>query len=1074
MLHDRNEGLLGAAVATGSVRRQAFLVMAVLVVAFAATVPLVRWNVAAVPQFVPIYDTAIFVLNMLAAVLLYAQFEHLQRPSLLVLACAYVFTPLVVAAHVLSIPNAYVQGTVMGGEQTAIWLWVTWHVVFPVFICAYALMAHTEPADAAVPNASRRPTGTIALMGTVAFALAAVVVVTVGDPVMPRLMRGDTQHSRVTTLVFAMTWFAHVLALGALVWYTRLRRVIDAWLAVTLVALSIDVLLSAVLIDSRYQLGFYLGRLYGLLAALFVLGALLRETVTLPVMVARSAAALWKSEEKYRTLFEAMEEGFALCEVVRDDAGRTVDYRVLEANAAFEQQHGVPGAEAMAGARLEACARVVASCEPMRLEQYNEGLGRWMSVGLFPRGGDQFAQLVYDITDRKRAHDALAQRNQALADLDHTKTTFFTNVSHEFRTPLTLMLGLMEEALVSSGSPLAGENLEMAYRNASRLLKLVNALLDFSRIQAGRLLPNYALTPIHTLTADIASAFRSTIERAGLAYDVRCEPMDDVYLDPDMWEKVVLNLISNAFKFTREGHINVVLRRVDGQIEFSVTDTGAGIPEPDLPRVFERFFRGDNAQARTHEGSGIGLSLVQELVKLHGGTVDALSTLGQGSCFTVRLPVGSSHIPSESIGGMRALASTASSRQAYVEEACRWLPPDPSSPRQDTGSKQPSDASEPEESRPRILLAEDNADMRNYIARLLGTRFEVEVVADGQAALEAARQRLPELVLADVMMPRLDGLGLLAALRSQAQTRELPVIVLSARAGEESRIEGLQCGADDYLVKPFTARELFARIETQVRMARQRRESRALLEQRVRERTRELEQAAELRRQLLFRMETLQNEERQRIARDLHDSFGQYLSSVSLTIGSFTGRFDDAAAKVWFTQIKDLLQQADEELDRIIFALRPTSLEDCGLGEGLSAYVRTWGQLTGVPVDLALHGLNGERLPSAIESAAFRVVQEALNNVSRHASASHVSVSAERLRRQLVVAIEDDGIGFEMGNNPASSRSERMNWGLLGMRERVESLGGVFAVESGPGAGTTVLLRMPLHPTGNRPEWRPH
>lgn len=314
------------------------------------------------------------------------------------------------------------------------------------------------------------------------------------------------------------------------------------------------------------------------------------------------------------------------------------------------------------------------------------------------------------------------------------------------------------------------------------------------------------------------------------------------------------------------------------------------------------------------------------------------------------------------------------------------------------------------------------------------------MVADGQEALEAVRQRLPDLVLADVMMPRLDGLGLLAALRSQAQTRELPVIMLSARAGEESRIEGLQYGADDYLVKPFAARELFARVEAQVRMARQRRESRDLLEQRVRERTRDLEQAAELRRQLLSRVETLQNEGRRRIARDLHDSSGQYLSSVSLTIGSFTGQLDDAVAKERFAGIKDLLQQADEELDRIIFALRPTSLEDCGLGEGLATYVRTWGQLTGVPVDLALHGLNGERLPSAIESAAFRVVQEALNNVSRHACASRVSVSVERLHRQLVVAIEDDGIGFEMGN-PASSRPGYMNWGLLGMQERVESLG---------------------------------
>jgi len=825
MVNDRNEGFLGAAIATARDRRQAFLAMAVLVVAFAVTAPLAHWRVLAIPQFVPIYDTAIFVLETLAAVLLYAQFEHLHRRSLLVLACAYVFTPLVVGAHALSVPNALVPGTMIGGEQTAAWLWVAWHAVFPVFIGAYALMARTEPAHAAVPDAARRRTGMIALAGTLALALAAIAVVTVGDRVMPPLMRGDTQHSRVTTLVLAVTWLVHVAALGALGWKTRLRRVIDAWLAVTLVALAIDVLLSAVLVTSRYQLGYYLGRAYGLLAALFVLGVLLRETVMLSAMAARAAAALRESAEKYRSLFETMEEGFALCEVVRDDARRAVDYRVLEANAAFEQQHGVPGAEAMAGARLEACARVVASRAPMRLEQHNqsdEGLGRWLSVGLFPRGGDQFAQLVYDITDRKRAHDALAQRTEALADLDRAKTTFFSNVSHDFRTPLTLMLGPAEELLAGAYGALAApqrEPIEVLHRNALRLQKLVNALLDFSRIEAGRIQASYEPVDLAALTRDLASSFRAAVEHAGLTLRVDCPELPEpVHVDRDMWERIVLNLLSNAFKFTFEGSIDVRLGAEAERVRLEVADTGEGIAEHELPRLFERFHRIEGQRARSDEGSGIGLALVHELVSVQGGEVRVTSTPGAGSTFTVLVPRGARRVPVDETRPPEALARRASSSPAYIEEALAWS----SNGRAAAAPPSPEQGRVAARGALRVLLADDNRDMREYLARLLGEEWDVEAVADGLAALEAARRDPPALVLADVMMPGLDGFELVCELRADARTRHIAIVMLSARAGEEARVDGLDAGADDYLIKPFSARELRARVRANLELSRAR------------------------------------------------------------------------------------------------------------------------------------------------------------------------------------------------------------------------------------------------------------
>lgn len=287
MVDDRSEAFLATAFAAPRDRRQALLAMAVLVVAFAITLPLARWQAPAIPQFVPIYDTAIFVLDTLTAVLLYAQFEHLERRSLLVLACAFVFTPLVVAAHALSIPNAFVPGIVLGSEQSAAWLWVVWHSGFPLFIGGYALLARTAPTRVAAVEAPVRRVGTIALLGTIALALAAIACVTLGDAAMPTLMRGDAQYSRLTKVVLTATWLVHVGALCTLVWYTRLRRMIDAWLAVTLVALAIDVLLSGALIDTRYELGYYLGRVYGLLGALFVLVVLLRQTVTLSAMAAR-------------------------------------------------------------------------------------------------------------------------------------------------------------------------------------------------------------------------------------------------------------------------------------------------------------------------------------------------------------------------------------------------------------------------------------------------------------------------------------------------------------------------------------------------------------------------------------------------------------------------------------------------------------------------------------------------------------------------------------------------------------------------------------------------------------------
>ena len=423
-----------------------------------------------------------------------------------------------------------------------------------------------------------------------------------------------------------------------------------------------------------------------------------------------------------------------------------------------------------------------------------------------------------------RALQEAHARARALAELDRAKTVFFGNVSHEFRTPLTLMLGPTEAALRSPDQALRGTDLQVVHRNELRLLKLVNTLLDFSRIEAGRLDALYERTDIGRLTADLASVFRSATERAGLRLEIAVGDVPaDVWVDRDMWEKIVLNLVSNGFKHTFEGGIRVEVRGVGDGVELTVADTGVGIAADQLPRIFERFHRVPAARARTHEGTGIGLALVQELVRLHGGTVSVESAVDRGTTFRVTLPTGSGHLPSDRLSGRRTMVSSAIAATAYVEEALRWLPETADL----TPPVAPADGAAPGErssSRHRILVVDDNSDMRAYVAALLGREFDVETAVDGLDALERFRARRPDLVLTDIMMPRLDGLGLLAAIRADSEGGQTPVVLVSARAGEEARIEGLDAGADDYLVKPFSARELAATVRAHVRLAAYRRE----------------------------------------------------------------------------------------------------------------------------------------------------------------------------------------------------------------------------------------------------------
>jgi signal transduction histidine kinase len=437
------------------------------------------------------------------------------------------------------------------------------------------------------------------------------------------------------------------------------------------------------------------------------------------------------------------------------------------------------------------------------------------------------ASHVATAVSNARAYEEERQRAEKLAELDRAKTAFFSNVSHEFRTPLTLILGPLEDALDGPAKALQGQDLEAVNRSALRLLRLVNSLLDFSRIEAGRTQVSFEPTDLALLTAGLAGSFQSLVETAGLELVVDCPALPEpAYVDRSQWERIVLNLVSNAFKFTFDGEIAVRLRAREGFVQLSVSDTGTGIPADELPKIFDRFHRVEGARGRSYEGTGIGLAMVQELARQHGGTVRAESVLGKGSTFIVEIPLGTGHLSKDRFSS-RPAPETAGDAAPYLLEASRWGAPADGGPgvlaKGDARSLPLGESPVAAASAARILVADDNADMRAYLARLLAARWNVTAVEDGQAAFDAALRSPPDLVLSDVMMPRMDGIRLLQALRGDSRTSTIPIVLLSARAGEESVVAGLETGADDYLVKPFSARELITRVRTHLELARMRR-----------------------------------------------------------------------------------------------------------------------------------------------------------------------------------------------------------------------------------------------------------
>lgn len=433
-----------------------------------------------------------------------------------------------------------------------------------------------------------------------------------------------------------------------------------------------------------------------------------------------------------------------------------------------------------------------------------------------------------DVTKQKTIEKKLQESERQLRELnirlqetDKAKTNFFNNVSHELRTPLTLLIGPLKDLMRSAETKTAPEEiqrLQLIYRGAIRLQRLVNTLLDFARIEAGKLEAFYQPTDFAKMTLDLAANFRSAIERAGLKFIVRQDEdiLETIYLNREMWEKIVFNLLSNALKFTHKGKIEVTIRNKKKQVELRVKDTGIGIGPKNIDRIFERFVRVDGPKARTYEGTGIGLALVRELVHVHHGKIKVKSKEGVGSEFIVAIPKGKAHLPSKQLYENKDQLPSSFIGGTFAEEVSGWLPEDQKMLKRAVAKYNRSQGM-------RIVIAEDNADMREYLRNVLADDYQVLLFEHGQKVLDFLRDGgETDLILADVMMPELDGYQLVETLKSDPAFAEIPIVLLTAKSDEDAKIEGLDRGADDYLIKPFSGRELRAVIRARINRARKR------------------------------------------------------------------------------------------------------------------------------------------------------------------------------------------------------------------------------------------------------------
>jgi signal transduction histidine kinase len=642
---------LGTAPASAADGRRALVAVLLLLAAFAATAPWAGRQLPAVPAFAPIYNAAVIILDLLTALLLYAQFRQLQQLPFLVLACGYLFTPILMAAHALSFPNAFGPGTLIGGGQTTAWLWMEWHGVFPLFVVAYAVLAKRERRAAPrLANPLRPRVAAITVGGTVALAVASVLLATLGDALLPQLMIGDRYRSLHTQLILLVGWLVHLVALVLLIRATGLRRLIDLWIAVTLVALLIDLALSALLITARYQLGFYLGRVYGLLAAAFVLGVLLRESVALYGTAIRSAAILRESEARFRALVTASAD--LVYRLSPDGTSmRPLDGRgrlsgPLQSSAAWVARDVHPDDRSRVTAAIEEAVRTKSSFELEHRVLRPDGSVGWTlsrAVPLLDPQGEivEWVGAATDVTPRKQS-EAAAERAQreaardelrrALAGAEEAERRRLARELHdELGQQLTAFaLGLGEVHRLAGPDHPAG-------RRLAQLDQLTSAMSRNVRNLA------LELRPPELDDVGLESAVETYVAQWAARYGMAAELVKRLPADRPVpaevgtaLYRILQEALTNVAKHAGATQVSIIIERADGAIRLIVEDDGSG-------------FDVEAAAARTGAERRLGLAGMRERAALVGGTLTIESRVnggdrgatgdGGGTTLYARLPI---------------------------------------------------------------------------------------------------------------------------------------------------------------------------------------------------------------------------------------------------------------------------------------------------------------------------------------------------------------------------------------------------------------------------------------------------
>jgi signal transduction histidine kinase len=642
------------------------------------------------------------------------------------------------------------------------------------------------------------------------------------------------------------------------------------------------------------------------------------------------------------------------------------------------------------------------------------------------------------------AHHELERLYEEMKRADALKTQFFANVSHELRTPVALILGPVEK-LIESGevSPRQIRELQVVERNARTLLTHINGLLDLSKLESGR-------DELREGPVDLAAALRlnaANFEVLAAEHDisltVEAPQSLTILADPEKLQRVFVNLLANAFKFAPAGGVIQCRAWIEGGRVFTtVRDNGPGVPANLRSAIFERFRQGEDASIGIFGGTGLGLTIAKEFVELHGGSISVGDSPGEGALFTVELPfkpAAAGQRPLEPSEGTVELARNTIDA-LRVQKTAAAEPVELPAPFSTTPGS-------PQDDRPLVLVVEDNQEMSRFIADTLTDEYRIAFARDGQAGLEKASLCTPNLILCDVMMPKMSGDALARELRARQEFASTPIVMLTAKADDALRLELLEGLVQDFITKPVGGAELRARIRNLIA---------------IQKNDAALRHSQKTLRALTARLVSAQEQERSRLARELHDGLNQWLVALSLEIGALQDRLADSPDGIR-SQLAKLEAKAvdiSEEVRRISHRLHPAALEHVGLVTALRSYCAEFSQQAGVKTEFSAQDPPEVLSPEA-STCLFRITQEALSNVAKHSQAAEARLTLRRVEGEIQLLIVDAGVGFQVDPEQAKG-----GLGLVSMDERCRALGGTLSVTSIPRQGTTVEARIPL------PHWR--